>query len=181
MEKKNNSVIRVALIGPESTSKSTLSELLAKHYKTVWVKEYAREYLSNIKRKYTIDDVVEIAKEQLEQELQLIKTANRIIFVDTELIISKVWCLDVFKECPDWISENLIRNKYDFYLLTSPDLPWKEDALRENPHRRELLFDWYEKELKVANANYAVVKGVGDSRLKNSISLIEKYITSIQN
>ena len=83
MEKKNNSVIRVALIGPESTSKSTLSELLAKHYKTVWVKEYAREYLSNIKRKYTIDDVVEIAKEQLEQLGLKIKVP---VFVDKKEI-----------------------------------------------------------------------------------------------
>ena len=181
MEKETNSVIRVALIGPESTSKSTLSEALAKHYNTLWIQEYAREYLSKINRKYTIDDIVAIAKEQLFQEQQLIKKANRIIFIDTELIISKVWCEDVFKICPDWISENLIKHQYDLYLLTSPDLPWKEDALRENPHRREFLFEWYEKELKNMNANYEVVKGVGDLRLKNSISLIEKYLSNIQN
>ncbi|MBK7183357.1 MAG: ATP-binding protein [Bacteroidetes bacterium] len=67
MEKENKKLIRVALIGPESTAKSTLSEQLAKHYNTVWVKEYAREYLSEINRKYTLDDIVEIAKQQLQE------------------------------------------------------------------------------------------------------------------
>ena len=65
MEKKND-IIRIALIGPESTAKSTLSEALAKHYNTVWVKEYAREYLSILKSKYTLTDILTIAKEQLE-------------------------------------------------------------------------------------------------------------------
>jgi len=91
MEKNNQYIMRIALIGPESTSKSTLSESLAMHYNTVWVKEYSREYLSTLKRKYTLDDILLIAKEQLKQEQELIKKANQFIFVETELIISKFW------------------------------------------------------------------------------------------
>ena len=36
---------KVVILGPESTGKSTLCEQLATHYNTIWVKEYAREYL----------------------------------------------------------------------------------------------------------------------------------------
>jgi NadR type nicotinamide-nucleotide adenylyltransferase len=179
MEKNDYNIIRIALIGPESTSKSTLSKELAKHYKTVWVKEYAREYLKTINRKYVLDDILQIAQEQFRLEQKLLSRAYQYIFVDTELIISKVWCEDVFKTCPDWINENIIKNKYDLYLLTYPDLPWEADPLRENPNRREFFFNWYEKELKTINANYAIIKGVGEERLKNSIEVIEKFETEV--
>lgn len=175
MAQKTNSIIRIALIGPESTAKSTLSANLANHYKTVLVKEYAREYLSRLKEKYTADDILRIAKEQLKKEQQLLPEANKFIFVDTELILTKVWCEDVFNTCPDWISENIITHQYDLYLLTYPDIPWEEDPLRENPHRRELLFDWYEKELKKINATYRIIKGTGDSRIENCIKAIEEF------
>ena len=42
-----SSIIKVVLFGPESTGKTTLSQDLAKHYNTVWVPEYAREYLQD--------------------------------------------------------------------------------------------------------------------------------------
>jgi NadR type nicotinamide-nucleotide adenylyltransferase len=180
MEKKNKHILRIALIGPESTSKSTLSEELARYYQTVWVPEYARTYLKDLHRKYTLDDILLIAQEQFKQEQELIKTADHFIFADTELIVSKVWCTDVFNTCPDWITANADNYPYDLYLLTYPDLPWEEDPLRENPHRRMYFFDWYERELKKANANYAVIKGIGGERLKNAISAVEKFYTDYQ-
>ena len=176
MEKQTQRIIRIALIGPESTAKSTLSERLAKHYNTVCVQEYSREYLASIDRKYTLDDIVIIAKHQLQRENEASTIANTFIFADTELILSKVWCEDVFKTCPGWISENIIPYKYDFYLLTSPDIPWEEDLVRENPHRRPFFFDWYERELKLINANYTVIKGQGEERLLNCIRAIENQI-----
>ncbi len=172
MEKKNN-IIRIALIGPESTAKSTLAETLAKHYDTVWVPEYSRTYLSSINRKYNLNDIVSIAKEQWKQENELLKKATHYIFADTELIISKVWCLDVFNTCPKWILENIIPFKYDLYLVCSPDLPWQEDPLRENPHRRGFFFDWYMEEIKSIGGNYFIVKGEGEERLKNCITAIQ--------
>lgn len=168
-------IIRIALIGPESTAKSTLSEKLAKHYNTVWVQEYSREYLAKINRTYTLDDVLTIAQEQLKKEQQLLAKANQFLFADTELILSKVWCEDIYKTCPNWISENIIAYKYDLYLLTSPDIPWEEDVVRENPHRREYFFEWYEQELKAIQAEYVVIKGEGEERFQNCLKAIELH------
>ena len=173
MEEKTSTIKRIALIGPECTAKSTLSKELAIHYKTFWVAEYARKYLADLNRKYTLHDIQTIAKLQLEQEEQLIQKANKFLFSDTELIINKVWCIDVFKTCPDWITSTIIEKKYDLYLLTFPDLPWKEDVLRENPYRREFLFNWYEQELINISANYYIIKGAGEVRLQNCIKSIE--------
>jgi NadR type nicotinamide-nucleotide adenylyltransferase len=177
MGKENKKRIRIALIGPESTAKSTLSEQLAKHYTTVWVKEYAREYLAEINRKYTLDDIVEIAKQQLQKEEEQVKIANNFIFIDTEFINAKVWCMDVFNTCPTFISDTIIKHKYDLFLLTYPDLVWEPDPLRENPNRRTFFFNWYEQELKSINANYTVIKGLNETRLNNCINAIENYLS----
>ena len=59
---------KFVVIGPESTGKSTLCSQLAKHYDTFWVPEYARECLEKNGRNYTYDDLLTIAKGQIELE-----------------------------------------------------------------------------------------------------------------
>ncbi len=177
MAQTKNNIIRIALIGPESTAKSSLAESLAIKYNTVWVKEHSREYLSKLSGKYSLNDVLTIAKIQLEQEKKALTQANTFLFADTELILSKVWCEDVFHTCPEWILNNITPFKYDFYLLTYPDLPWEADIYRENPNRRLFFFDWYEKELKTINANYSIIKGEKEERFLNCIRAIEKFLS----
>ena len=47
LEQEHSDCIKVVLFGPESTGKTTLSKALADHFDTLWVAEYAREYLQN--------------------------------------------------------------------------------------------------------------------------------------
>jgi nicotinamide riboside kinase len=61
-------VKKIVIIGPESTGKSTLSEQLATHYNTVWCPEFARDYLLEHGTKYNYDDLLSIAKGQIELE-----------------------------------------------------------------------------------------------------------------
>ncbi len=72
MEKKP--LIKVAVIGPESTGKSTLCELLAQHYNTQWCPEFAREYLLTHGTDYTYDDLLYIAKGQLAMEDEYVQS-----------------------------------------------------------------------------------------------------------
>jgi len=65
---EQNPLIKVAVIGPESTGKSTLCELLAMHYNTQWCPEFAREYLLTHGMDYTYEDLLFIAKGQLAME-----------------------------------------------------------------------------------------------------------------
>lgn len=160
----------VALIGPESTGKTALAQRLAEHYDCIWIPEYARSYIAELNRPYTYNDVVEIAHTQIEIEEKTIaeNKDKRYLFFDTELIITKVWLLHVFKQCPDWLEAHLQAHPMDFYLLCRPDLPWQPDAVRENGHLRSYFFDWYEREIKLLNRPYAVVTGTGNERIKNA-------------
>lgn len=172
----SNNLKRIALIGPESSGKTTLCTLLAAHYETVWVPEYSREYIAKLKRKYTLEDIEYCSREQLKQEKELRKTANGYLFADTELIVAKVWCEDLYKKAPAWMQERILPEKYDHYLLTYFDLPWLEDTVRENPNRREFFFDWYKRELEQRGFPFSIIKGKGDERLANAIQSIESNL-----
>lgn len=173
---------KISIIGPEATGKSTLSNQLAKYYKTIWLPEYARSYVENLDRKYTYDDIVHIAKKQIELEKEYFSKVENYLFVDTELIITKIWFQFVYKKYPDWLDKEIIGNKADLYLLCFYDLPWIYDKTRENGgENRKILYNLYESELKSKHFTYFVVKGKGDERIESSISVIDIFFRNKHN
>ena len=162
---------RIVITGPESTGKTTLCQNLAAHYNTQWLPEYARIYIENLKRPYLQDDVLHIAKKQIELEEELAKS-NQNIFIDTDLIITKVWLLHLYGTAPDWIDEWLKNAPRSLYLICYPDLPWEFDPVRENPQLRDYFFEWYKKEIEALKIPYIVVKGEGEIRIKSCIEKI---------
>lgn len=171
------SMIRVALIGPESTGKSTLCEELATHYKSSWVPEFAREYIEQLERQYTEKDVLFCIEQQIISEQKKIPLANKIIFNDSEPINGMVWLLDKYSHCPLWIEEEIKVNKYDLYLLTYPDIPFEQDNVRENGNRREYFFQWYQKLLQQFDCTFEIIKGTENLRFEKAKSAIEKYFS----
>lgn len=174
MPNRSNLPKKIAITGPESTGKSWLTEKLANYYQTIWVPEFAREYLEKYGLKYSIDDLEKIAEGQLNNTLHAEKGSSKIIFCDTELVVLKIWSEVVFNKCPAFIVEMLSQQQFDLYLLCYPDLLWEFHPMRENPDNREYLFSLYEKELKRYNFNYRIVKGSGDERLQNAITFVEE-------
>ena len=175
----NDIIKRIAIIGPESSGKSELCRQLAAHYSTNWVPEYARDYLSEIDRPYTLEDIVQIYNTQFEQEQELVSGSATYLFIDTEFLIAKVWCEHVFKTCPPYLEEMIDKYPYDLYLLTAPDLPWEFDPLRENPGKGFFFFKWYEKLLIEKKLPYAVVSGQGNLRTQCAIEIIKRELETL--
>lgn len=164
----------ISITGPESTGKSSLAQALAGHYRTVWVKEYAREYLQGLGRKYVYKDIVEIAKGQFDREQQAAITTDGMLFCDTDLLVCKIWSLFKFGKVDPWIQNKAREHRYDLYLLCDIDLPWADDPMREHPQSRQELFDLYLHELKNMGARFEIVTGLGKDRSDNAISIIDR-------
>ncbi len=175
MEEETPTIHRIAILGAESTGKTTLARSLALRFHTTWVQEYAREYMSNHPGEYSADDIVAIAKHQLEEEDRLIKNSDRFIFTDTEFIIAKVWCEDVFSHCPEWLGEQVKNHRYDLYLLTANDLPWVPDPVRVNPQRRDYFFNLYKRVLDENHLPYEIISGRYEARLLSGINAVKKH------
>ena len=170
-------VHKIAVIGPESSGKTTLARRLAEYLHTLWLPEYAREYVENLQRPYTYADVEHIARRQPELERTCQRRANGLLFLDTELIITKVWFDEVFGTRPPWFDELLRQYHGDFYLLCRPDLGWTYDPVREYPSQdfRDYLFGVYQRELEALGFPYAIIEGEGDTRFKRSIEYVEAF------
>jgi len=172
---------KISIIGAESTGKSTLAQLLADYFNSKYIPEYAREYISGLKKKYVYKDLIFIAKKQIELEQNYVSN-DKFIFLDTDLIITKIWFLEVFDKIPDWIDKEILANKADFYLLCNNDVEWKEDPIRENGgERREYLFNLYENELIKINAKYKIITGTGTKRFNNAKKTIFNFQATDKN
>jgi NadR type nicotinamide-nucleotide adenylyltransferase len=163
---------KIVVIGPESTGKSTLCEQLADHYKTEWVPEFARNYLLEIRRPYTYEDLLYIAEEQVIHEDRICSASNGpLLFIDTDMYVMKVWCEYVFKKCHRFILDQIAKRKYDGYLLCNTDLPWVADELREYPdlESREKLFHMYKDLMVNQSVPWKEISGDYDERLQQAI------------
>ncbi|MEN8225738.1 MAG: ATP-binding protein [Bacteroidota bacterium] len=169
------STYRIAITGPESTGKSELSRKLAEHYNSIWVPEYAREYLSQLNRGYRYEDILSIARGQVKLEEERIAGANKYLFCDTELLVCKIWSEEKFGKCDPWILEKLRTQHYDLYLLCNTDILWKPDPLRENPDDRNRLFNLYQKELQENDFPFEIIQGTGEKRVNSAIKAIEAH------
>ena len=134
-------VKRVCLFGPESTGKSTLASDLATHFDTVHVPEFARGWLDPRQGVCTPADIPIIARGQAAAEDALARQANRVLFCDTDLLLTTVWSDVLFGNCPPWIQDEAQRRRYDLYLLLDVDVPWVDDLQRYLPERRQEFFE----------------------------------------
>lgn len=169
-------IIKIAVIGAESTGKSTLCSDLARHYSTIFVEEYARVYFEkNDIENYKINDLENIYREQIKNEAIALRNAKRYLFCDTTLITAKIWAEEVFKNVPDYIKVNLTKVEYDLYLVSNNDIPWESDPQRKNQHNRPYILNRNIEELELLKAPYAIIGGLNSERVMNAIKHIDEH------
>jgi NadR type nicotinamide-nucleotide adenylyltransferase len=176
-EINRNKLNRIVITGPECTGKTTLAMQLASHYHTIFIPEYARTYVEDLCRPYEYNDIVRIAEMQKKQHDELKSSGKNLVFLDTYLIITKLWFNIVYGKCPEWIDNELSAHTIDLYLLCNTDIPWVADSVRENGgEMREKLFAMYKNELISSNQNYRIISGQGQQRLQNAREAVDEFM-----
>lgn len=169
-------MLKIVITGPESSGKSSLAEDLSVHFNAPLVVEYSRVYLNELDHHYEKEDLVAIAKGQLQFEHLALKKAKDLIICDTSLEVIKIWSEYRYKFCDPFILQMLKQSLPDLYLLMKPDLPWEPDPLRENPNDREDLYQLYLEEIKALGIPYFEISGTGEERYTLGESIVEKFL-----
>ena len=178
MQNTGPELIKIAIVGPESTGKSTMSAYLANHYRTVWVPEFARGYCEKLTAPPTWQDEINMFYGQLALEKEISVDANHVLICDTTFITVKIWSDHTFGRSPQEVLDELPKHPYDLYLLLNIDLPWQEDPLRDFPHLREHFMEVWYKELDALKTRYVLISETGDERYHNAVAAVDSFLIS---
>lgn len=167
----------IAILGAESSGKTTLAKLLGEHFNSAVVYEYAREYLADKNGKYDYKDLEIIAQEQVKRWFGAILQQPEMMIVDTELTVLRIWSELKYHKTSAWLEEHYQNQNIDLYLVCENDLPWENDQLRENQpiEEREEIKNLYIQELNKFQRDFVLISGQGETRLQNAIRAIEKH------
>ena len=180
LKQQPSNCIKVVLFGPESSGKTTLSSQLARYYNSVWVPEYAREYLqnkwNNERKTCEANDLLPIAVGQMKLENTLAQKTDTVLICDTDLLETKVYSEEYYSgTCDPLLEKYALKNTYDLYFLTYIDTPWEADDLRDKPEERQEMFEAFEAALIKYKKPYVLLKGDKKTRL----TLATKHINQL--
>jgi HTH-type transcriptional repressor of NAD biosynthesis genes len=166
-------VKKICLYGPESTGKSTVARHFAEIYNTEFVPEVSKEIITS--NNFTVDDIIRIGYAQNERVKEKLKTANKILFCDTDLITTEIYSKKYLDVVPEVLFEIEKEIHYDLYFLFDIDVPWVADGIRDLGNQREEMMRMFETELIKRNIPFIGIKGNWAERegiMKKAIDLL---------
>jgi len=171
MEEKNKIIKKISIIGPESSGKTLLANILSRIINCKKTNEFAREYL-NKKINYDFKDLDKIAVGQNNLVRPFLKKDNYFI-ADTSNIVTEIWSKLKFNKVSKKVAEISKSEIFDGYILCKPDIPWEFDKLRENPKNRMEIYNYYIDTLKDRKLDFIIAKGTLINRTISCLDFIK--------
>ena len=172
-EVSNTYVRRIALLGGESTGKTTLARALAEKYKTLWVSEYGRELYELTKGELKPSDLDRIAYEQQARERILLHSANRYLFCDTTPLTTMGYSEWMFGQRPSRVLEEAAKRQYHGIIWCWHDFPFAHDGTRKDDALRLQQQLWY-KERIYNDFNVPVLEATGP--LESRVTQVQRWL-----
>lgn len=170
-------VKKICVYGTESTGKSTITEKLADYFQTTFVSEMAREIIEETEE-CTENHLIQIAELQAKTINEKVNSANKLLFVDTDLNITSSYSQFLFNKklvVDSWVEE---ANNFDLYLYLDNDAPFIQDGTRLDKKRRDELNLSHKKQLVDKGINYHLVTGNWDERFAKSVTIVKTLLAA---
>jgi NadR type nicotinamide-nucleotide adenylyltransferase len=139
-----SSVRRLALLGGESSGKTTLARALAEHLHTAWVPEYGRQRWEELRVTLSVDELLAVARRQVaweDQATAFIDTPGSWLICDTTPLTTLQYCLHDHGQAPPELHE-LARRPYDAVVLCEADFDFVQDGCRRDDGFRQAQQAW---------------------------------------
>ena len=100
-----------------------------------------------------------------------------LVVLDTDLVSTRVYSRHYYGVCPVWIERKARERLGDLYLLHHIDVEWGADGhQREQPDRREELFDLFRSTLRKLGARVTDVEGSWEVRKRHAIESVDHLL-----
>ncbi|WP_280150797.1 ATP-binding protein [Piscinibacter sp. XHJ-5] len=171
----------VAIVGAESTGKSTLAAelcaaLRAEGRDATFVPEYLREFCDRLRRTPVQSEQAHIAFEQT-RRIAAAAAVHELVIADTTALMIAVYSDIVFGDTSLYADAELAHRRCDLTVLTALDLPWQPDVLRDGEHVREPVDAKVRAALHRSQSAYSVVGGSGEARLAAALKVVRRALS----
>lgn len=171
---------KILLTGPESVGKTTLARRLAEHFQTDWSPEYAREYIDRELKgdleAFSLENVTPIACGQVAQEARLLQNCNRVLFCDTDLLVTRIYSEFYLESCPEAVRREAALRDHDLTLMLDIDTPWVPDHQRDQPERREWFRDRFCEVYREHERDWVWIRGSWEERFQRAVEATEALL-----
>ncbi len=164
-------VRRVALLGGESTGKTTLAAALAQRLGTLWVPEYGRELWEERDGELWFDDLLAIAREQIAREDDAREDATGWLVCDTSPLVTMFYSEAIFARVDPELGR-LARRHYDATIVCAADFAFVQDGTRQDDAFRDRQGRWYRDQLDRAEISHSIVRGTVLARVEAALSYL---------
>ena len=134
-------VRRMALLGGESSGKSTLARALAAELSTVWVPEYGRQRWEELRETLSANELLQVARRQVEWEEEQALKARGWLVCDTSPLTTLQYCLFDHGQAPSGL-HTLAQRHYDLTVVCLPDFDFVQDGCRRDDIFRAQQHAW---------------------------------------
>jgi len=151
-------VRRLALLGGESSGKTTLARALAEALGSVWVAEYGRQRWEELRETLSVAELVMVARRQVALEDEAALNAQVWLVCDTTPLTTLQYCLHDHGQAPAEL-ETLARRHYDLTVVCEPDFGFVQDGCRRDDGFRSRQHAWTVQQLTAMDARWLAVHG----------------------
>lgn len=169
--------LRIAIIGAESTGKTSLAAALAPRLaadtglKVAWVPELLRDWCNHVGRTPQPHEQASILRGQHDR-IEAAAATHEVVICDTTAMMTAIYSRLLFADRSLEARAVELQRRMALTLLTALDLPWVADPLRDGPHVREPV-DTLLRELLIQHQlPWALVSGHGEVRLESALDAV---------
>ena len=173
----------IALLGAESTGKTTLAAALARRLsastgqRVAWVPEHLRDWCEHVGRTPQAHEQASILRAQHER-IDAAAAAHDIVICDTTGVMTAIYSALLFDDLSLHTRAVALHRRMALTLLTATDLPWVADGLqRDGPQVREPVDSALRALLQAERLPFAVITGSGDERLERAWAAVQPVLT----
>jgi len=154
----------MALLGGESSGKTTLARALAAQLSTVWVPEYGRLRWEELRETLSADELLQVARKQVEWEEEHALQARGWLVCDTTPLTTLQYCLFDHGQDPTEL-QTLAQRHYDLTVVCLPDFDFVQDGCRRDGTFRAQQHAWTMARLAEMRVVPLLVSGLAPERL----------------
>lgn len=182
---------RIALVGPESSGKTTLTAFLTRHFEATFAMEYARGYLEAVpahwltpagdSNGFNEEALIAILRGQRASVDAMALQCRGLLFSDTEAIVTACWSQVLLGYVPPLAERYILEQQYDLYLVTAASEGWDPDGgQRVQPEyaERKRFEDAVVARLEAHRYPYVILRGSWEEREQQAVEAVRHVLRS---